>query len=698
MTLDTNDNAIPILQLGNLILDLTPRKGELFRVFREDDPKREYTVLAPYFSVSGVHDSRFVFQQVVSERELPRGGRELNLRYETVAPPEKRLQLDVAIRSYPTSPFLRFRYRLTADAPMPLATFFGLDNAEPFRYFSLCGWRPNRMTLTTIQLSHFDPVAHSYLPAIQSFASGEITSGSSFPGPIAILEDGKQSLLVAYEHGADTPDSFLEFRPLMSGNEGWLKLTAKKGNFYNGQEIGPDKPLESVWFQIGLMAGGKDALLKRYRRFLLDEMAENVESRQPYVFYNTWNYQERRRYFDGRPYIESMTQERMLAEIEVAHRLGIDVFVIDTGWYGKTGDWLPNLDKFPDGLKSVKAKLDEYGMKLGLWFNPIVAAKTSKVYLEHPEYVMSRNGKPNYWGKIWETEESYGMCIASGYADHFIETMVRLHSELGVSYFKWDAIGQYGCDSASHDHGTADNSPEERADCYAYQMGRAMIRIVEEATKRCPGIIVDFDVTEGGRFVGLGFLSAGKYFLVNNGPYFHDFDIPKTVKMEPDTINVFFYPGPARSRICRTGVRFDSVVPSILFLTHYLPDGPALSQRNSLASLVLGGNGIWGDLCALTGDDVALISEGIADYKRVRHSVTRAYPRVIGFAGSSPEIHEKIETESGSGVVVFFTVAPGDVRARHAAARAKAGVNQRRGRLRDLARRSRSACGQTGAQ
>ena len=82
-------------------------------------------------------------------------------------------------------------------------------------------------------------------------------------------------------------------------------------------------------------------------------------------------------------------------------------------------------------------------------------------------------------------------------------------------------------------------------------MGGEMIRIVEEVSRRCPEVIVDFDVTEGGRFVGLGFLSAGKYFLINNGPYFSDFDIPASVKMDPNTINTFLYPGPARPRVCR---------------------------------------------------------------------------------------------------------------------------------------------------
>jgi alpha-galactosidase len=300
-------------------------------------------------------------------------------------------------------------------------------------------------------------------------------------------------------------------------------------------------------------------------------------------------------------------------------------------------------------------------MQLGLWFNPTVAALTSRVFREHPEWEMSWEGKPRWRGPIWETEESTGMCLASDYAQDYIEGLVRLNRELGVSYFKWDAVQQYGCDSPHHNHGSAENTPEERRDCYAYQMGLSMIHIVEEVTRRCPGVIVDFDITEGGRFVGLGFLSVGKFFLVNNGPYFSDFDIPRSVKVDPDTINVFFYPGPARPRICRTGARYDELIPSVLFLTHYLPDPPLLSQRNSLASLVLGGNGLWGDLPALSEDDLRYVSGQVALYKRAAQGITRAFPHRRGFAGSSPEVHEKITPELCSGAVVFFTVTPGEI-------------------------------------
>ncbi len=640
-----------MLHLGELLFDPTDA-GLLFTAAHRARLVAPLHVGGPVFTVDGVARDGFAFRGVTKEADLPRGGREAAILYASPGDPE--LGLEVVLRAYPDSSVVRFKYTLSASEKTALTKIGGHDRIG---YLTL--WNEPSASLTEIQLSQFDPVAHSYLPGRTVRQADEIYDGLCLPGPIVACHSEAGTVLLAYEHGADYPDSFLEFACAGETAARTLTLRARKGNYHDGQAFGPGRPFETVWFELGLSPLPLVDFLPVYRRFLLEEISDEQASRRPYIFYNTWNHQERNRYFRGRPFLESMNRERMAAEIEAAHRIGIDVFVIDTGWYGKTGDWRVDRDRFPDGLLEIKRLLDDRGMKLGLWFNPTVVALTSEIFSRHPEFELTKGGKPAWRGPVWETEESTAMCLASGYADYYIEDMVRLHGELGVSYFKWDGVGQFGCDSPLHGHGGPANTAAERADCYAYEMGRSMIRIAWEITRRCPGSIVDFDITEGGRFVGLGFLAAGKYFLVNNGPYFSDFDIPRSVKIEPDTINVLFHPGPARPRICRTGARFDAVVPSALFLTHYLPDPPRLSQENSLAALVLGGNGLWGDLPGLDRDAVAFWAEHLAVYKRVAGAATRAYPRVRGFAGASPEIHEKIEPGAAAGLVAFFTVAPG---------------------------------------
>ena len=388
-------------------------------------------------------------------------------------------------------------------------------------------------------------------------------------------------------------------------------------------------------------------------------MSVNAESRKPYLFYNTWNFQERNKWWNGKPYLESMTQARIEAEIDVAHRMGIEVFVLDTGWYEKTGDWQVNRRRFPDGLKSIKARLDNCGMKLGLWFDPLAAAVSSRMFREHQDCQISWHGKTGEPHEVWETEVSHRLCLVSRYAEAFADELIRLAREVGVTYFKWDAIGQYGCDDPRHDHGRDANTPQERADSYAFQLGGAMARIVDKLCAACPEAIVDFDVTEAGRCVGLGFLSAGKYFLINNGPYYQSLDDPNYAPGGGMGANVFVFPGPARARICRAPLGFDRWLPSVLFLTHYLPDDPADSQWINLASLVLGQNGLWGDLLNVSDEGVARLGETLARYKRVRDDITRAVPVRRGAVGGTPEVHEKIDARTGRGVVSVFADARG---------------------------------------
>ncbi len=92
-------------------------------------------------------------------------------------------------------------------------------------------------------------------------------------------------------------------------------------------------------------------------------------------------------------------------------------------------------------------------------------------------------------------------------------------------------------------HGGQEHSrAKERADCYAFELVRDMPRVVDGLCRACPEAIVDFDITEGGRCVGLAFLAAGKYFLDQQRPLLPQLRYPVT--FSPETWgNIFVYPG-----------------------------------------------------------------------------------------------------------------------------------------------------------
>src|ERR1017187_6411608 len=70
-------------------------------------------------------------------------------------------------------------------------------------------------------------------------------------------------------------------------------LEGVRGNCWPGEEIGPEKPFSTIWFEMEAVRGDRVALQKAYRNFVLKHLALSPAFRQPRIFYSTWNYQER---------------------------------------------------------------------------------------------------------------------------------------------------------------------------------------------------------------------------------------------------------------------------------------------------------------------------------------------------------------------------------------------------------------------
>ena len=330
------------------ILSYVP--GAFITMCERKRPDQVFTFSSPSLEVNGEERTRFIFNQMAGQRTIA-GWEDLELIFVSQGDPDVYLRL--TFRKQFNSPILRMRCRFTAAAPCTLTKKNGKDNLT---YIGVDLKEEQAVGLTEIDLSQYEPVLHSYLPGIEFYSMEDTFAGQEFCGPMVALEGEEMSLLLAYEHGADSPNSFLNFELQEVDGHSRLALKALEGNYFAGQMIGPNQSLTSPWLEVGIVEGGLSDILPRYREFLLKEMSLNTATRTPYICYNTWNYQERNKLYNGRPYLESMNLERMLAEIEVAHRMGIDIFVIDTGWFTRPGDWEIDLARFPDGLQEVKAQ------------------------------------------------------------------------------------------------------------------------------------------------------------------------------------------------------------------------------------------------------------------------------------------------------------------------------------------------------
>ncbi|MBN1559331.1 alpha-galactosidase [candidate division KSB1 bacterium] len=555
------------------------------------------------------------------------------------------VHLALKVRVSQDNPVVRFQYVLSSENGVELTKTAGADR---IRYLgaSLASFP----RVTQVRLTEYDELVHCYLPAERVVEDRYFDNNLAVDGPILVAENDAYTFLMAYEHGSQLPDRYVEFQLDKSRD---VVLNAGKGNYWGGQPIKGIATYETLWFDVAAVQGDKEAIAAQFRTHVLKYMSPNLTSREPYIFYNTWNYQERNQAWNGKPYLASMNLERMLKEIDIAHEMGIDVFVIDTGWYQKTGDWQVSLERFPDTLQTVRAKLDEYDMKLGLWFNAM-AATSSDILQKNKDNIVRWNG--DTWGPraVWETEDSYPMCFVSSFWEDYADELIRLVDEVGVTYFKWDAIGQYGCNEPGHFHGDESATPQERSENYSFLLARYMGKVIDKLCAACPEAIVDFDITEGERAVGLQFLASGKYFIINNGPYYQSFDDLQYAPGGGMGANVFVWPGPARARLCREALNYDKWIPSVLFLTHYLPDDPLTSQYFNIGSLILGQNGIWGDLPSISEQGIQTFKETMDLYKQVKYDITSAPPVRKSRIGGVPEIHEKINPETGKGAVVLF--------------------------------------------
>jgi alpha-galactosidase len=637
---------MPELKLSNKHFTLKFPGNTVFFEYWINGSSRPFCFSFPVFEIGGITAQIRIdhWEKPILVEEFSNGVIEYSLCGISTLPD---LWIQLYIRIANNNPIVRFRYELFSDKLCRLTknlssggiTYFGLNLSEFDRF-------------REVRLSEFNEMVHSNHLTECEIDDSWFESGSSIMGPIFISMGKNRSFLLAYEHGSQYPDRFLEFQlyPYRS-----LALKAVKANYLHNQTIGGEIPFETVWFEAGGVSGDENKLAAEYRDFIHRYICINQESRKPYIFYNTWGRQEKIKWA-GERYLTSMNLEYTLKEIDRAYELGIEVYVLDTGWYNKTGDWRVNLTLFPDNLQLIRGKLLGYGMKLGLWFNPTTAAISSDMLMKNEKFRVTQGGNRDEPYEVWETEKSVGLCLVSPYWEDFADRLTQLVKETGVTYFKWDAIWQYGCDAPGHFHGDEHCTEHDRKDRYAYMLPIYMSKVIEKVTRNCPDAIFDFDITEEGRCVGLQFLAHGKYFAINNGPYYHNFDVSEQWKSPTadGNPNIFVNPGPARGWFTRSVLDYDKWIPSVLFLTHYYPYEPASSQMQNLASLMLGQNGIWGEINSLPAASVNLIHRHLAYYKQVREDITFSTLVQKGRPGDSCEWYEKINAQTGKGVLVMF--------------------------------------------
>lgn len=134
-------------------------------------------------------------------------------------------------------------------------------------------------------------------------------------------------------------------------------------------------------------------------------------------------------------------EKKILKIASMGQTLGVELFVLDDGWFGERnndhaglGDWVANRKKLPAGITGLADKIRKMGMQFGLWIEPEMVNKDSNLYREHPDWILStpeRSSSPcrhQYTLDLTRRE-------VREYLYESISTIIR---DAGISYIKWD--------------------------------------------------------------------------------------------------------------------------------------------------------------------------------------------------------------------------------------------------------------------
>ena len=176
---------------------------------------------------------------------------------------------------------------------------------------------------------------------------------------------------------------------------------------------------------------GMNDMSQTFHRLFQKRLARGYwRDRERPILINNWE----ATYFD-------FTEERIVEIAKKAKEQGIELFVLDDGWFGKRiseraglGDWKANPERLPEGITGLAQKIEALGMKFGLWFEPEMVNKDSDLYREHPDWILSVPERRQSQGRYQYVLDFSRKEVV----DYIYDRMAEILGSGKVSYVKWD--------------------------------------------------------------------------------------------------------------------------------------------------------------------------------------------------------------------------------------------------------------------
>lgn len=230
---------------------------------------------------------------------------------------------------------------------------------------------------------------------------------------------------------------------------------------------------------------GTNVLSQRYHKFINEHIVpQQWAYRERPILVNNWE----ATYFN-------FTEKKLLDIAKTAKSFGIELFVLDDGWFGKRtddtkglGDWTVNKSRLPKGLDGLAKKINALGLKFGVWVEPEMVNPDSDLYRTHPDWAVKH---PLY--TPLECRNQLLLDLSNNdVCEYIIEAMSNVFGSANIDYVKWD----FNRPLTDFYSPTLNNRQGE----FLHRFTLGYYKIVSALTHKFPDILFEACASGGNRF------------------------------------------------------------------------------------------------------------------------------------------------------------------------------------------------------
>ncbi len=233
-------------------------------------------------------------------------------------------------------------------------------------------------------------------------------------------------------------------------------------------------------------SAGLRGMSRAFHRFCLGHIVRGrfAKAQRP-VLINNWE----ATYF-------GFDEQKLLSIAAEAAKLGVELFVLDDGWFGhrdsdncSLGDWVEDRRKLPEGLCGLSRKIHALGLQFGIWMEPEMVSPDSDLYRAHPDWCLHVPGRQRLEGR-------HQLVLDMGREDvqqYVIAAVSRVLESAEINYIKWDMNRNMTPIGSA-----VLPSERQRETAHRYMLG--LYRVLETLTQRFPNVLMESCAGGGGRF------------------------------------------------------------------------------------------------------------------------------------------------------------------------------------------------------